>query len=96
MFFVPESPRFLISVGRTDEARIVLDKLRSNKDTQRSAIDAELVEMKTQIDWGELLPGVWADEIEHENLTCRWVDLVNTRPNLRRTVVACMVQAMAV
>lgn len=84
MIFMPESPRFLISRGHTERARIVLKKLRSKREDMAAAVEAELEEMKVQIDW------------EHENLTSRWVDLFNTRPNLRRTGVAVMVQGMAV
>ncbi|CAD6585392.1 MAG: hypothetical protein TREMPRED_004125 [Tremellales sp. Tagirdzhanova-0007] len=84
MMFLPESPRWLLAMGRTEQARSVLGKFRSKDPRHAAVIEAELHDMQVQLDW------------EHENLTSRWIDLVNTAPNRRRTSIAVMVQGMAV
>ena len=55
MFFVPESPRWLMGRSREDEARAVLEKIRESSD-----VSAELAEIKEDLSlqeggWRELL-----------------------------------------
>lgn len=83
MFVLPYSPRWLASVGRTDEARATLIRLHGGtKNANLDIIDAEVKTMLTQIEW------------ERQNVTTNYLDLFRTKPNLHRTLCGCLVQAM--
>jgi MFS family permease len=83
MFVLPYSPRWLAKQGRTDEARDTLVRLHGGrKNADPHAVEAEIQEIIAQITW------------ERENLSSTYMDLVNTKPNLHRTVCGCLVQAM--
>jgi uncharacterized protein YecE (DUF72 family) len=54
MFFLPYSPRWLASKGRTEEARNTLVRLHGGrKNANLDAVEAEIQEMLAQIEWGE-------------------------------------------
>jgi len=82
MFFLPFSPRWLAKKGRTDEARSTLIRLHGGRRARLEIVEAEIQEMLAQIAW------------ERENLSSSYKDLINSRPNLHRTMCGCLVQAM--
>ena len=49
LFFMPESPRWLLEHGQTEKARRMLVRLR-NKDTSSHLLDAELEEMRQALE----------------------------------------------
>ena len=49
VFFLPESPRWLIAVGRDDEARAILTKYHGNGDVASPLVELEWTEMKADI-----------------------------------------------
>ncbi|TIA76122.1 hypothetical protein E3P91_00045 [Wallemia ichthyophaga] len=48
LFFMPRSPRFLLSIGKEDEARATLAKLR-RRDAQDQVLNAELTDVKAEV-----------------------------------------------
>ncbi|CAK9784796.1 general substrate transporter [Cutaneotrichosporon oleaginosum] len=83
MFVLPYSPRWLASVGRTDEARDTLIRLHGGRRNARlDVVEAEVQKMLAQIEW------------ERENVSTNYLDLIRNRPNLHRTLCGVLVQAM--
>lgn len=48
LFFMPRSPRFLLSIGKEDEARATLAKLR-RRDSHDQVVNAEIIEVKAEV-----------------------------------------------
>lgn len=76
IFFVPESPRFLISAGKGAEAKAILTKYHANGDETNALVELEYNEIKEAI-------------IKDNTIKKRgsWADLVRTAPNRRRTLL---------
>ena len=73
LFFIPESPRYLVNRGKVDEARKALNWLRPDKD----AIEQELKEMQLAI------------EAEKDNINgSAWVDMFRNPVDRRRTLLS--------
>ncbi|CAE6361008.1 unnamed protein product [Rhizoctonia solani] len=80
MFIFPYSPRWLIAQGREEEAYRVLEKLHFDGQN-REWLDGEFAEICEQIN------------SEKQMKSSNIMDLVNTKPMLKRTLIACGVQA---
>lgn len=78
IFMMPESPRFLASKGRFDEARAWLVKYHGNGNP-----DDELVKFEYQ----EMLAGMAQDEKAKGAL---WRNLLKSKPNRQRMWLAAM------
>ncbi|KAI1491802.1 general substrate transporter [Biscogniauxia mediterranea] len=79
VFFLPESPRFLISKDRHEEAFKVLVTYHGEGDLNSEFAKAEMAEIKTTI----------AIEMEHAKKS--WLDLVSTAGNRRRLAIGSLV-----
>lgn len=78
VFFLPESPRFLISKDRHEEALQILIKYHGEGDPNNEFVKAEMVEIKTTI----------ALELEHSQQS--WFDMVRTAGMRRRVVIGSL------
>lgn len=76
VFCLPESPRWLISKDRDDEAFAVLTKYHAEGDADSILVKAEMAQIRSTIKL----------EMEHSNQT--WLDLFRTPGMRRRTLIA--------
>lgn len=74
----PESPRFLVNKGRNDEALRVLAKYHANGKVDDPLVQAEYTEICTAL------------EAEGEEHKSSWLDLLRTKGNRRRIVMAIL------
>ena len=76
VFLLPESPRWLISKDRDDEAFAVLTKYHAEGDADSLLVKAEMAQIRSTIKL----------EMEHSNQT--WLDLFRTPGMRRRALIA--------
>jgi hypothetical protein len=77
--FIPESPRYLISKDRHEEAFKIIADYHAEGDMNSEFAKAEFAEIKTTI----------AIELEHSKRS--WLDLVSTPGNRRRLLIGSLV-----
>ncbi|KXS95683.1 hypothetical protein AC578_830 [Pseudocercospora eumusae] len=75
VWFVPESPRFLISKGKVEQAHQVLAKVHANGDTEDEVVLLEMQEIKDTIELEKSLEGN------------SWMQFIKTKGNRRRLLI---------
>jgi hypothetical protein len=76
--FLPESPRWLITKDRSEEAREILTKYHAEGDTESEFVKAEMAQMHTTI------------HLELEASRRSWLDLTRTSGMRRRLLITSM------
>ncbi|KAM5344628.1 hypothetical protein ACJ41O_013163 [Fusarium nematophilum] len=80
IYFLPESPRWLVAHGRREEARRILTEYHAGGDSSSPLVEFEMAEIE-----GALTHE--ADAISQNS----WLDLVRSPANRRRTLIAVIV-----
>ena len=75
VWFVPDSPRWLIAKGRTEEAHQVLANVHANGDLDDEVVQLEMSEIKDTI------------KLEQEFEGNGWMTLIKTEGNRRRLII---------
>lgn len=76
VFFLPKSPRFLVSKDRHEEALLILVEYHADRDDRSESVRAETAEIKTTV----------ALELEHARRS--WLDTIGTTGMRRRVLLA--------
>lgn len=74
--FLPESPRWLISKGKVDKARDIMLKYHAGGADESPLVDMELSEVLAALD------------MERQAKQTKWLDLISTPGNRKRTYIA--------
>lgn len=75
IYFVPESPRFLISKGKDEHALQVLAKVHANGNAQDEMVQCEFIEIRDTL------------QLEKEVESNSWLELVRTKGNRHRLII---------
>ncbi|KAF2249323.1 hexose transporter-like protein [Trematosphaeria pertusa] len=78
VFLIPESPRWLVSKDRHDEAYAILTKYHAEGDPNSLIVAAEMAEIRSTI------------KLELENSKQSWMDMLRTAGMRRRVFISCM------
>lgn len=75
IFFVPESPRFLIVKGKEEQALNVLARVHANGNVNDEMVQCEYIEIRDTL------------RLEKEVETNNWMELVRTKGNRHRLII---------
>lgn len=95
LFFMPETPRWLVKAKRSDEARVIIEKTSGSDRAAVQMVDSILKDIEIEVRGEETSASLGNSDGKHRgSWLLGWRELVFVPKNRRALTIACLLQGL--